>query len=66
MIYYSFEIYSVEKSKVGNSLIMSLSISIGHKDFRDVDSILDSFETHNVFSSLVCIQFSLFNLIISF
>lgn len=58
MLYYSFEmICSVEKSKVGNNLIISLSISIGQKDFSGVDSLLDSLKS-------LCCTFLLLKMII--
>lgn len=52
---------SVEKSKVGNNFIMSLSISIGENNFGGVDSL----EIHDLaFSSLFsCMVFSVVNLI---
>lgn len=62
MLYYSFEmICSVEKSKVGNNLIISLSISIGQKYFSGIDSLFDSLESHDL--SLCCMSL-LLNLII--
>jgi len=43
MYHYSFRFCSVEKSKFGNNLFMSLSISIGKNTFGGVHSL----KTHN-------------------
>lgn len=48
MFYYSFGLCSVEKSKVGNNLIISPSISMGENTFGGVHSL----EKHN-FSLLI-------------
>lgn len=60
MYYYSFKLCSIEKSKVGNNLIMSWSISMGENNLSGVHSL----ETHNfsVLTSFECIVFSLCNL----
>jgi len=43
MDHYSFKLCSLEKSKVGNNLIMSLSISMGENTFGGVHSLETQF-----------------------
>jgi len=53
--HYSFRLCSVEKSKFGNNLFMSLSISMGKNTFGGVHSL----ETHN-FSFLISLYYMIF------
>lgn len=59
MYNYSFNVCSVEKSKVGNNFIISLSISIDENNLAGVDS----FNEFSFLLSLVCIMLSFSNLI---